>query len=97
MDETAVREQAQAHGNATVEGDLNRAGQDLTKEAMAGAGAVMKAMPQSLKSAEIDNVEAAGDGFVVLIRYSGDGDSIVVRSRWEEQDGRPKIVELGVA
>lgn len=97
MDESAVRETAQAHGQATVAGDLNRAGQDLAKEAMAQAGAVMKEMPTPLKSAEIDNVEAADDGFIVLIRYAGDDASVVVRSRWVEQEGRPKIVELGIA
>ena len=96
MDESSVREHAEAHGKATVAGDLNQAGQDLTKEAMAGAGAVMKAMPKDLKSAEIDSIETADDGYLVLIRYSGDTDAIVVRSRWVEKEGRPKIVELGV-
>jgi hypothetical protein len=97
MDEALVREQAEAHGKATVAGDLATAGKDLTKEAMAGAGAVMKEMPKPLTSSEIDSVEADGAGFVVQIRYAGDDSSIVVRSRWEEQDGRPKIVDLSIA
>lgn len=97
MDESAVREHAEAHGQATVAGDLDRAGRDLTKEAMAGAGAVMKEMPKPLKSSAIDSVEATDSGYVVQIRYAGDDSSIVVVSRWVEQDGRPKIVELSLA
>ena len=97
MDEASVREQAEAHGRAMVEGDVNRAGGDLMASARAAAGPVMKAMPNPLKSAEVQSIEAQEDGFMVDIRYGGDEQSIVVRSRWVDDEGRPKIAELNLA
>ncbi len=94
MDEAAVREQAQAHGQAMVDGDMNRAGSDLTKEAMASAGAVMKEMPRPVTAADIQSIEAQDDGYLVAIKYSGPETSIVVRSRWIDEGARPKIAEL---
>ncbi len=97
MDEASVREHAQAHGQAMVEGDINRAGSDLTKEAMATIGPVMKAMPRPVTNAEIQKVEAAGDEFIVDIRYTGDDSEVTVRSRWIEESGRPKVAEASIA
>ncbi|HWL64733.1 MAG TPA: hypothetical protein VNP73_02065 [Actinomycetota bacterium] len=97
MDESNVRQKAQAHGAAMVAGDVNKAGGDLTQEAMAGAGAVMKEMPRQIDSAEITDVAAAGDGFTVLIRYSGEGKDVTVKSVWIDKDGDPKIAELSLA
>jgi hypothetical protein len=97
MDENAVRERADAHGQAVVAGDLNRAGGDLTKEAMAGAGSVMKSLPRPVTGAEIESVESADDGYVVLIRYSGTDSEVKVRSRWVDEAGTPKIAELSLS
>ncbi len=96
MDEETVRQHAEAHGRATVEGDLRAAGSDLTKDALPAAGDVMKKMPESLSSSAIDSVTSDGDEYVVLIRYSGEDADAVVESRWAERDGRPKIVDLKV-
>lgn len=94
MDEQVVLEHARAHGEATVAGDLKRAGADLTPEAMAQAPGVMGAMPRSLNGSEIASVTPDGDEFVAVIRYSGDGGEATVESRWAEREGRPKIVDL---
>jgi hypothetical protein len=96
MDESAVRERADAHGQAVAAGDLNRAGGDLTKAAMAEAGSVMKALPRPVIGAEIESVESAEDGYVVLIRYSGADSEVKVRSRWVDEGGTPKIAELSL-
>ena len=101
MDEYTVRRHAEAHGRATVEGDLRAAGSDLTKDgyeyrALPAAGEVMKKMPASLSISAIDGVSSEGDEYVVRIRYSGEGGDAVVESRWAELDGRPKIVDLKV-
>ena len=96
MDETAVRDKAQAHGDATVAGDLRTAGADLTKEAMAQAGGVMAKMPKPLTAAEIRDVTSDGDAFLARIAYLGEDSEAIVVSRWEERDGRPKIVDLAV-
>ena len=96
MDEAAVREHAQAHGDAVVNGDLRRAAQDLGDEAKAKAPAVMGKLPQPVTGASVESVEAAGDQFVALIRYSGKETSATVESRWADLDGRPTIVDLEV-
>ncbi len=71
MDETTVRESANAHAQAMVAGDLGRAGSDLSPEAMESAGTVMKQMPRPVTAAEVVSVEPDGDAMVCKIRYSG--------------------------
>jgi hypothetical protein len=97
MDETTVRDSANAHAQAIVAGDLGRAGSDLSPEAMESAGTVMKQMPRPVTGAEIVSVEADGDAMVCKIRYSGDESEAMVASRWQEKDGEPKIVRLDLA
>ena len=75
---------------------LAAAGSDLDGEALAQAGEVMKQLPRTLSAAEIESLELEGDTATVRTRYSGDEGSGVVESRWEERDGRPKIVDLRV-
>jgi hypothetical protein len=96
MDESTIRDRAEAHGKATVAGDLRTAGSDLTKAAMAQAGDVMKAMPDPLEASEVTSVTADGDAFVAQIRYSGGGSETLVESRWSDEGGTPKIAALKV-
>lgn len=96
MDESTVREHAEIHAKATVAGDLKTAGSALTKEAMAQAPGVMKAMPATLGSCEVTSVQADGSEVVAQIRYAGGDEEATVESRWAEQDGTPKIVALKV-
>ena len=96
MDEARLREEAEAHGRATVEGNLKAAGSVLDKEAYGPAGQVMEKMPKPLESSEVGSVELQGDEALVQIRYAGGGDEIVVESRWAEREGSPKIVGLRV-
>jgi hypothetical protein len=96
MDESTVRDQAEAHAKATVAGDFRTAGSVLTKEAIAQAGDVMKAMPDPLESSEVTSVQTEGAEIVAQIRYSGGGNETVVESRWTDRDGAPKIISLKV-
>lgn len=96
MDEGSVREHANQHANAVKAGDMNTAGQDLTKEGMAAAPGVMKGMPRPVTEVEVTSVEQDGEQFVAHIAYRGDGAEHVVASHWEDRDGRPKIVDLRV-
>jgi hypothetical protein len=79
-----------------VAGDFAAAGAVLTPESSASAPEIMKALPRPSTKAEVDAVDPEGDGFVALIRYSGDSGSVVVASTWAEVDGAPKIVALEV-
>lgn len=96
MDEAIVRRHAEAHGRATVAGDLKKAGGDLDKSAYVSAGEVMKQMPADLTGSEVTEVRSEGDEWVIGIRYSGAADAATVESRWADRDGTPKIVDLKV-
>ena len=96
MDEAKLREDADAHGQATVQGDLKTAGGYLDKEAYGAAGQVMEKMPQPLESCEVGSVEVQGEEALVQIRYAGGGDEVVIESRWADRGGTPKIVGLRV-
>lgn len=101
MDQEAVRAEAQKHADATVAGDFKTAGSSLTPEAMAQAGEVMKKLPRNFTSGEVGAIEERGEGFSVMISYSGtakDGSdaSGTVESLWEERDGAPKIASMKV-
>ena len=96
MDEQAVRTHAEAHGNAIIEGDLRRAGGDLTPEAQAQAPDVMSNFPKKVESAEVVSLNVDGEEAVVQARYAGEGKEVTVESRWGDRDGRPKILDMKV-
>ena len=96
MDEQAVRTHAEAHGNALIEGDLRKAGGDLTPEAQAQAPDVMSNFPRKVETAEVLSLDVQGEEAVVQARYSGEGKEVTVESRWGERDGRPKILDMKV-
>ena len=96
MDETDVRQHAQAHGDALVEGDMRKAGGDLSAEAREQAPGVMANFPKVVESAEVVSLDVQGDAAITQATYRGEGKEITVESRWEERDGRPKIVDMKV-
>ncbi|MEA2498924.1 MAG: hypothetical protein QOH26_1329 [Actinomycetota bacterium] len=96
MDEQAVRQHAEGHGQAVVAGDLRTASQDLAETGREAAGTVMPQLPRPVTGAEVLSIEVAGDEHVVLIRYSGEDKQATVESRWADQDGRPMIVDMKV-
>ncbi len=96
MDEGAVREHANQHANAVMSGDMGTAARDLTDAAKAAAPGVMKGMPRPVTGVEVTKIEREGEQFVAHIAYRGEGEEHVVASHWEDQDGRPKIVDLRV-
>ena len=96
MDEQAVRTHAEEHGQAVKDGDLRKAGSDLTPEAQAQAPEVMSNFPKTVESAEVASLEVAGEEATVQIRYAGEGKEVTVETKWGERDGRPKILDMKV-
>ena len=96
MDEAAVRQHAEDHGQAMVDGDLRRAGGDLSPEAQQQAPSVMSNFPKVVETAEVKSLDLQGDAAVVLATYRGGDKEVTVEARWEERDGRPKIVDMKV-
>lgn len=96
MDESTVKQHADAHGQAMAGGDLNRAAQDLTDEVRAAIGPVMKALPRPITGAEVGDVTVDGGEYVVIINYAGVDSTTAVESRWADVDGTPMIVSAKV-
>ena len=96
MDESSVRDHAQAHANAVREGDLGRAASDLTDEAKQNAPTVMKALPRPITATSVESVSADGDAYVARILYQGDDSKATVASRWVDESGRPMIASLEI-
>ncbi|MGH2757465.1 MAG: hypothetical protein ACRDI3_06725 [Actinomycetota bacterium] len=97
VDEDAVRKEAERHANATVGGDFKTAGSTLTETARNQAGGVMKAMPGKLTACEItESTQDPSGNWLVDIRYTGESGDVVVRSTWDEVEGRPMITDLQV-
>ena len=96
MDEQSVRTHAEGHGEALMNGDLRKAGGDLTPEAQAQAPEVMSNFPKKVETAEVTSLEVRGEEAVVRALYKGEGKEVTVESRWGERDGRPKILDMKV-
>ena len=96
MDEQTIRTHAEQHGAALIDGDLRRAGSDLTAEAQAQAPDVMSNFPKKVENAEVVSLDVEGEEAVVRAKYSGEGKDVTVESRWGERDGRPKILDMKV-
>ena len=96
MNDSTVREHAEAHGRALASGDLAGAASDLSEGARAKAPGVMGLLPRPVTAAEVTSVETAADAFVVRTRYTGDDAAATVEATWAEIDGRPRIVDLEV-
>jgi hypothetical protein len=53
---------------------------------------IAQALPQPVTAANVLDVEIGDAETVALIRYSGDSGEVTIRSRRQEQGGRPLIV-----
>jgi hypothetical protein len=96
MEEAAAREAATTHAQAMLEGDYATAGAALGPDVQAVAGEVLREIPRQLTSAEVESAEREGEAVVCRIRYSGEGATTTVASRWEDVGGKPTIVGLDV-
>jgi hypothetical protein len=93
MDEQAVRDQAQAFGDALAAGDVDRAIEDFSPELRRNIGEVLALLPLPATAVTIDSIERGGSSFSVVLRLVGESDEVQVQTRWKDRDGRPTIVE----
>jgi hypothetical protein len=92
MDEATTREHVEKHAIAVEQGDMDAAVADFAKDLQPQVPQIAQALPQPVTAASVLSVEFGDAESVALIRYSGDNDEVTIRSRWQEQDGRPVIV-----
>lgn len=93
MDESIVREHAEAFGAALVAGDVDRAIADLSDELRRNLGEVLTLFPLPATTAEVESVALAGSGYNVVLRLTGESDEVQVQTRWKDRNGDPRLVE----
>ena len=94
MDEQAVRERAEAFGEALVAGDVDRAIGDFSPELRRNLGEVISLLPLPATESVVESIEHSGSGENVVLRLTGESDETSILTRWKARDGRPTIIEL---
>jgi hypothetical protein len=94
MDLDAVRAHAQAHCDALVAGDIDRAADELSPELRMNLGPFVALLPLPLTNATIESVERGGSsGFNVVLHLVGETSEVRLQTRWKDRDGEPTIIE----
>jgi 5,10-methenyltetrahydromethanopterin hydrogenase len=97
MDEVPTRQHVEAHVKAVLEGDMESLTNDFVPAMRDKVQGLAEKLPQPTEDADIEQVEVEEDHANVRIRYSNERESVAVKTRWEELDGQPMIVEANVA
>ena len=92
MDEQTLRAHAEAHCEALLAGDIDRAAEDLSDQLRQHLGQFVTLIPLPLSEASVERIES-GTGHVVTLRLVGESGVVLMTTRWKERDGRPTIVE----
>jgi len=96
MDEATARSHVEAHGDAVVRGDTAAIVADFSDKRNPQIPAIGRALPRPVTAAEVVSFDFGDHQAVAEVKYSGEDKAVTVRSRWEEVDGRPMIVEAEV-
>ena len=97
MDEVPTRQHVEAHVKAVLEGDMESVTNDFAPELRDQVQGTAEKLPQPTEDADIEKVEMEEDHALVRIRYSNERESVAIKTRWEQIDGRPMIVEVNEA
>lgn len=93
MDADLVRQHAQAHCDALLAGEIDKAVEDFSEQLRSNAGSTIALLPLPLTEATVESVEPGGKGYVAILRLVGESDEVRLETRWKDRDGRPTIVE----
>ena len=94
MDEQTVRAQAEAFGQALVDGDVGRAIGHLSEQLRRNPGEVVALLPLPVSDVAIESVEHSGSGENVVLLLGGEGEASSILTRWKDRDGQPTIIEV---
>ncbi len=92
MDEQQTRDQIKQHADAVVRGDMDAVAADFSEELRPQVPQIAQALPQPVTGADVLSVDVGDTESVAMIRYSGDSSDVTIRSRWQDEGGRPLIV-----
>ena len=95
MDETQVRERAEAVCAALVAGDVGKATEDFSKELRQNLGEVVALLPLPATEGTVESIDrGGGSSFTVVLRLVGETEEVLLQTRWKERDDRPTLIEL---
>jgi hypothetical protein len=92
MDDQQTRDHIQQHADAVVRGDMDAVVADFTEAMRPHVPEIAKALPQPVTAADVLSIEIGETESVATIRYSGQDSDVTIRSRWQDELGRPVIV-----
>jgi hypothetical protein len=93
MDEAQIRGHINQHADAVVRGDMDAIVADFSEDLRPDVPQIVQdVLPQPVTGAEVLDIVVGNSEAVAMIRYSGDTGEVTIRSRWQEQPGRPVIV-----
>lgn len=92
MDDQQTRDHITEHAEAVVRGDMPAVIADFTETLRPHVPEIAKALPQPVTAAEVLSVEVGDTESVAMIRYAGEASNVTIRSRWQDEGGRPVIV-----
>ena len=95
MDETQVRERAEAVCAALVAGDVGKATEDFSKELRQNLGEVVALLPLPATEGTVESIDrGGGSSFTVVLKLVGETEEVLLQTRWKERDDRPTLIEL---
>lgn len=94
MDQQVVRDHSQAHCDALLAGDVERATEHFSEQLHANLGAVVAQWPLPLTEAAVESIETTGSGFVAVVHLVGENQTVRQQMRWKDRDGTPTVVEV---
>jgi hypothetical protein len=92
MDDQQTRDHIRQHADAVVRGDMGAVVAGFTESLQPHVPQIAQALPQPVTAAEVLSVDVGDTESVAMIRYSGGTGGVTIRSRWQDEGGRPVIV-----
>jgi hypothetical protein len=92
MDDQQTRDHIQQHADAVVRGDMDAVVADFTESMRPHVPQIAQALPLPVTAAEVLSVDVGDTETVATICYTGAPGDVTIRSRWQDEDGRPVIV-----
>lgn len=93
MDDQQTRDHIKQHADAVVRGDMDAVVADFSEDLRPEVPQIAQALPQPVTGAHVLSVDVGDTESVAMICYSGDAGDVTIRSRWQDEGGRPVIVQ----